>query len=251
MRLAKPEDIERIHAVSHHPANVEMTHAFGAPLFDMSPYLKTPHGVLLCDGGHFALARHEEGVYEFHTTFLPSARGREMIRQSRDALWFMFIETQCEVLHTHVPANHPGAAFLVKSMGFRKSFSRTAAWHARDGFRYDVDYFTMRIEDWIAQGHCEAAGREFHVELSGLGLKDHPDDPAHDYFVGGALEMVRAGRVDKALRMYARWARIAGYEVPRRVSPVRVEFSEFALNLGENGKFAMEVKRKCLKLPPR
>ena len=242
MRLATPEDIERIHAVSHHPAVVAMTHGPGETLFDMRVYLRNPHGVLLMDGGHFAIIRHEEGVYEFHTTFLPGARGKSMFRQCEQALRFMFIETQCEVLHTHVPANNPGAEWLVKRIGFRKMFSRQKVWHARDGKVYDVDYYTLRIEDWIATGTCEKTGERFHAELhETIDVRQHDKDYAHDCFVGAAIELIKARRWDKGLKIYSRWARHAGYEVPRKVSPLRVEFTEFAMNIQPTGGFSIEV----------
>lgn len=244
MRLATLDDIERIHAVSHHPAVVEMTHGPGMPLFDMRAYLRVPHGVLLMEGGHFSLQRQEEGVYGFHTTFLPSARGKGMFRQCVQALKFMFIQTQCEVLNTHVPANNLGAGWLIRRMGFRKIFSRPKAWLARDGISYDVDYYTMRIEDWIAQGVCELAGAMFHVKLDKIApeLKKHEQDYAHDCFVGAAIEMIEAKRHDKALKIYSRWARHAGYEVPRKTGPLRVEFTEFAMNIQESGQFSIEVR---------
>jgi hypothetical protein len=78
----------------------------------------------------------------------------------------------------------------------------------------------MPLEAWMKNAAPEliASGKHFHVTLDAerarLGQKDHvkhPDEDCHDLHAGCCLEMVYGGQPEKAVMLYNRWARFAGY----------------------------------------
>jgi hypothetical protein len=42
--------------------------------------------------------------------------------------------------------------------------------------------------------------------------ENHPQDDAHDRYVGACVETIYGGQPEKAVILYNRWARFAGYQ---------------------------------------
>lgn len=177
----------------------------------------------------------EEGVYEVHSMALPHARGRYVFVAATIAIRCMFFATTAMELLTRVVEGNVGATALTKKVGFSPEFSRAKAWEAEDGAK-DVHFFAMRYPEWVKrQDWLRSSGEWFH---SLTGISDaHPDDPAHDLYVGAALEMILAGQPDKGCFLYNRWARFAGYDLVSIVErePLTMLVSGHLLTL-ENGK---------------
>jgi len=81
-----------------------------------------------------------------------------------------------------------------------------------------VNYCALRYDDWVRKTpSLEIAGRSFHQKLEtefyrlGRQEQQHPDESCHDRHVGACAEMMLSGQIDKAVILYNRWARFAGY----------------------------------------
>jgi len=242
MRIATTNDRALIENIVTHPDVLPFVSDDRASPFDATPYLSAPHIALIVEGGCFLGLWHGYGRVECHTNFLPSARGKNAIREARQAIDFMFLQTNCLNLVTRVPQNNPGADWFVRVMGFRLRFERAAAW-MKNGVYFPVKYYELDINDWIAQGHCVQAGRAFHQKLHEL-LPDkpaHADDFIHDCYVGATAEMIRHGKLDKAVLIYNWWARFAGYGEISIIStnPLKINIVDCVLSI-KNGDFAVE-----------
>jgi len=160
----------------------------------------------------------------------------------RDMISWLYINTDCMELLTKIPANNKGALGLVRSINGKFEFSREKVYPLADGTACDIDYYALRYADWLYTGYAMAAltsrGKWFHtkVEEQKLAMRReaepaHADDPAHDVNVGATVEMILAGQVDKAILLYNRWARFAGYAEVRLISrlPLVVDIADAVL----------------------
>lgn len=241
MRVATIADKAEIEAMVNHPEVLPSITYDGMPPFDVTPYLTEPHIVLMMDGGCFLGAWNGMGRFEAHTIFLPGHRGINAVRQAALALEYVFIYTTCHEVDTKVPLFNDGAAQLANVLGFRLLFKRPDAW-LRNMVNHTVLYYQLGIDDWITQGHCIVSGVEFHRKLE-RELPDHDKHPAdriHDCYVGAAVELIKAGNVDKAILFYNRWAILAGYQQIRKVSddPLVIDAKEFLITVSE-GDFSV------------
>lgn len=242
MRIATPDDKALIENIVNHPDVLRFAADDAAPGFDATPYLGPPHIALIVEGGCFLGIWHGYGRVECHTNFLPTARGKTALLEARRAIDFMFLKTNCFGLVTRVPQNNPAADWFTRAMGFRLRFERDAAW-VKDGVAFPVRFYELDLDDWIAQGHCVQAGRDFHEKLQAL-LPDrhaHAEDHIHDCYVGAAAEMIRNGQVEKAALFYNRWATWAGYSEISVVStdPLKIDIKDCVLSV-RNGDFVVE-----------
>ena len=187
----------------------------GEGALDFSQFASDPANVLWeGEGGGFVVLKHEPGLYEVHTLFLPSARGAAAVETSREGLRYMFLATDCVELLTKCPADNPAAIGFARDAGFQLKFTRKGGW--KDGV--DLYFYSLSFDRWVGRDEVmKLSGEAFHAELervkaqAGSPLPTHPDDEAHDRTAGAAVEMVRAGNVRKAVWLYNRWARFAGY----------------------------------------
>lgn len=204
---------------------------------DLSPFVADPENfALVTDGGGFLLIRHEPGIYEVHSQFLPEAR-RGSVRAMRDGFDYMFTRTDCERVVTQVPDNNPAAAALAKLAGFRPMFRR------EDAARGATLFMGLTCEEW-AQGNrsLEADGEWFHRQLeeakaaAGSSLPVHGHDPAHERAVGATVRMVRAGNARKGVALYNRWATFAGYAPLSILSerPVVIDVVDAVVGMANN-----------------
>lgn len=193
------------------------------------------------DDGGWLVQRIDLTLWECHTLFLPGST--DVRKKAELALRHMFTATECLEIATKVPRDIPAALGLAKAMGFKHRYTREKAW-PREGVDVDVDYLSMRMEDWIVgDAFLRAAGEAFHDALKAAGLhSDHPEDPVHDEYVGMVATCARAGQTEKAVWLYNRWAAVSGY---RMVSTdgARIYFDDVVASL-DNGEFKLE-KTRC------
>lgn len=196
-----------------------------AEAIELGAILVDPANIgLEAEHGGWVLVCLEPGVYELHTLFLPEGRGKVYFAQAREALRYVFVETDATELVTKVPDQNAGARMAAALVGFKERFRRETAWADGSG----VSYQGLTIEDW-RQRDAEAlkAGQWFHRRLDELIEHDaHPQDEAHDRAVGCAVLMARAGALSKGIAFYNRWARFAGYVEARQIGPNIVDFVE-------------------------
>lgn len=233
------ENLAEIQAIAHHPEVVVDTHPDGAPLADLAPYMKRPHLALVGEGGCFLLANLGPGHYEVHTNFVPEARGRNALTEGARGIAFMFTATDCVEILTKVPVCNRRALLYARMQGFHHRFTRRGVW-LKGGVAHDMDYLSLRIDEWVLEGHDRKRGQAFHEKLHAH-HPGHADDPVHDAYVGAAITLVAAGSHDKGIALYNRWAAFAGYLPVRKISdsPLRIDIRDCVLRV-ENGDFTIE-----------
>lgn len=196
---------------------------------DLSEIVSNPENfTFVTEGGGWIAIRHEPGVYELHTQFLKAGRGRSCIEVGRAVIQHFFAATDAREIITKVPAANRAAAVGAAMVGFKERFTRPGAWTTQDGTLCDVSYQALELDRWA--GSCpeaKEAGEWFHRQFDGFGLPPHPEDEVHDYYVGAATLMMRAGNPHKAVWFYNRWARFVGYPLATLVSehPVVIDMS--------------------------
>jgi hypothetical protein len=187
----------------------------------LTEHVANPANVLMmAEGGAILFFQDfEPGIYNVHTAFLEDYRGAHAVACSREAYRFMFTHTNCWLLQTQVPAFNKAAALAANAVGFTRVFERKDAWPLEKGM-CDLAFYEMSLEAWMRNAAPEliASGKAFHVALDAererLGRKDavkHADEDCHDLRAGACLEMVYGGQPEKAVMLYNRWARFAGY----------------------------------------
>lgn len=197
---------------------------------DVSDAVTNPNFVFLrCDGGVIIFVPDPEpasGIYEAHINFLANRRGHYAVMVVRAALDYIFTRTNAVFLFTRVPANNLPALGMVRAIHGSPWFCRAKAWPGPDG-RHDLGFYSLTLHDWLRHSATfPRAGRWFHrhleTEFERLGVPHdgHGDDDGHDRAVGAAVEMIRGGQYIKALIVYNRWARAAGFAQIRLVSEV-------------------------------
>src|ERR1700731_3203580 len=219
----------RLNRVCNDPSVFPEISQPGQVAMDLSALVSDLRNItLLCDEGGIMALWREPGIYEIHTQFTAKYRGVSAIRTVREMVSWLFINSPAMELQTKVPAVNQAAHSLVKAISGRLEFEREGVWKLPDGLACRMDYYTLRYSDWLysawAMGPLAARGEWFHQRLDAAKAaflrppKGHAPDAAHDVNVGATIEMIFAGEVDKALTMYARWARFAGYAEVRAIS---------------------------------
>lgn len=235
-------DATRLNAVVNHPAVHPWVSLPGQGELDLTPAASDPRNVLLMtEGGGLLFVQHEPGVYEVHTQFVPEVRGRAALKATREAVHWMFTRTDCMEILTKVPQGNVAAEALTRALGGVLDFERKDAWQTPLGLR-SVKYYGLRYADWVkSAGGLVERGHWFHDQLEsekvrmGSHAVVHDDDPAHDRHVGAAVEMILRGQVAKAIVLYNRWARFAGYVELQVVSvaPLIIDIQEALIQVSD------------------
>lgn len=217
----------------------------GEGQIDVSAVVSDPQNYTLWFGtGGFILTAGPAASFEVHSQFLPEGRSHsfEAMRAGMD---YMFTRTNALQLTTFLPDNNPAAAGLALKGGFKKWFRRErhpcgAGWQAR-----------IDIDDWISgAAELEADGERVHGAMEEAlaktrpDLPDHPEDAAHNRYVGACLRMAGRAQCRKAEAIYNRWAVNAGYTPTTLISeaPPTFDMSEpsavlkFIMAVGPNGE---------------
>ena len=214
MREVMSQIIDRIRPDGDHPP------------FNPAAFLTPPNFAMIANGGFFGLVDHGLARLEIHTAFALGAGGNNAVRESRALLRYLFIETNTYEVVTRVPGNNGAAFHLATMMGFRTLFARKGVWQ-KHGVLYPMEYMQLTVDDWILTGACRNIGETFHAQAQRdlPYLPHHAADPAHDCYVGAALDMSMAGSVDKAILFYNRYARLAGYAtvIEQSRNPLRLK----------------------------
>lgn len=213
-----------LNTVANHPEVLPFIGGNGAAV-DLTALISNRANIAIeADHGGWILTRLEPGIYELHTMFLPEGRGKLYFTEARDALRYVFVETDATEIVTKCPDSNRSAAAAANIAGFKEKFRREKAWADGSG----ISYRSLTIEDW-RQKDAEVlrAGRWFHERLDDLiNHAAHDEDEAHDRAVGSAVLMARAGALPKGIAFYNRWARFAGYVEAQLLGPNIVDFAE-------------------------
>lgn len=219
----------RINRVANDPSVFEEISLPGQEPFELSPLVADLRNILLMTDEGGVLAKWQEpGVYEIHTQFISQYRGVAAIRTIREMFSWLFINTPAMELQSQVPECNDGAKAVARAIGARFEFEREAAWPTRDGKDHAIGYYVLRYSDWLYQPYVAGVfaplGAEFHDRLEERKLallaptEGFRHDLAQDVNAGATLSMIWAGQLDKALMLYNRWARFAGFAEVRLIS---------------------------------
>jgi hypothetical protein len=207
------------------------------PLDISERVLDADNFVLVSEFGGFILVRHEPGIYEVHSQFLPG-NGTHPIKAMRAAQEWMFTRTDCQAIVSKVPEANKAAKGFAITGGLRPIFRRAKS---------DLgpcEYVELALMDWAMRTKAlEAHGERFHAFLEaakateGSQLPTHPHDPAHERAVGAAMLMIERGQPQKGVAFYNRWARLAGYAEIELLSeaPVVVDAVDAVVGIGDTG----------------
>lgn len=251
-RLAIPADDDTLKSIVMHPSVRQWNELDGPRVdFDPSKYTGARHSfaVVIEDKlgavGCFLAFAIERCAYTIHTNLLPSCRGARATEAATAALEFAFTQTDAEQLWTMVPDSNQKALWFAHFCGFRNAYEREGVWK-EGGALYAVQYLRMDIDDWVLEPmHRErlaARGDLFHERLAGMGAEiNHGKDAHHDAYVGAAWAMAAAGRINKGMWLYGRWARVAGYQPFAVLSeePLRIDIGTCVLRV-DDGEFVIE-----------
>lgn len=191
------------------------------------------------EGGAIIFTPINNAAYQFHTLFLPEARGKIALKAAKHAAFEMFTSTDAMELVTYTPHDAPHAR-PPRTFGFKPWFER------QDGaFGKPTTWYRLSIHDWIMRDKgCLKKGRKFHAQLEAQDGHDaHADDDAHDRYVGATVAMAQAGKVDKGLMIYNTFAGAAGYHaaVVTSYDPVTVHTGDANWTLNDNGTLEVEL----------
>lgn len=238
----------RINRVCNDPSVLPDISIARQDTLDLTPVVADLRNIILmCDEGGIIAHWREPGVYEIHTQFTERYRGVSAVRTTREMVSWLFLHSPTMELQTKVPDCNAGAQGLVKAISGRFEFERAGAWQGPDG-PCGVAYYTLRWSDWLyspwAMGGLAARGEWFHQRLDDakrafLSPPDsHPADPSHDVNVGATIELIFAQNIDKALILYNRWSRFAGYAEVRLISaqPLILDIQDAVLLIDISGK---------------
>ena len=142
LSIARTHDSDLINSIITHPAVYPFVSDDGSPPaeeFDCSPLLGSPMGYFLLAmndeqaAGVFMYHAHNAITYEVHTNVLPEFRGAGAVKLAKLSLKWMFENTRCRKVVTHVPITNRPAYRLARAVGMcgegtnRRSFMKDGA----------------------------------------------------------------------------------------------------------------------------
>lgn len=218
---AGPEDVERVNAIANHEA-VLPTISAGLESLDVGPLVADPRNAIIL-GEHgfmvFTPGKPANMIYEAHTSVLPEGRGPWTVLFVRACLHWIFTKTAIIEIFTRCPhlANLGSTKRLAEAIGGTFMFTSELGYAHQNGM-IPADIYSLSILEWVrtAPG-LEQRGEWFHkrleLEYERLGRREpnHPDDEAHDRYVGTACEMIFAGNIEKGVQIYNRFATMSQY----------------------------------------
>ena len=89
--------------------------------------------------------------------------------------------------------------------------------------------------EWIeTDKECKREGEDFHALVEDD--TNHKDDDIHDYHVGGALLIAKAGNATKAQQVYNYWAIASGYEqaIIHSFNPIIIGVGDMRLHITDS-----------------
>lgn len=209
----------------------------GEGFLDLAPTILDPANfALVADNGGFVMIRHEQGVYEVHSMFLP---GSDAVMAMREGMEYMFTRTDCEKLVTFVPDDNRGAVGIARAGNFKPLFRREASPLGPGAcMAVDIDCWSQRSDALLLEGEWLHEAFERARVTHGAQWPDHPHDESHNRAAGAASLMVKSGNLEKGVSFYNRWARLAGYPT---ISIVQINPPTINMSVGST-LFIAEVR---------
>lgn len=196
--IARHTDARLLNEIANDPAVRPWVGNTELGVLDLSPIAADERNyVLLGEHGGFVCLFLMEGIYECHALFKRGTRPEVAQMVAREGAAWMFIRTPCIEILTRIPDGHIATKSLAARIGFRAIFS--GGWEAFAGKSRPVDVYRLGLDDWLA-ATCENDGTGY---------------------VGAARAMLEAGRQEKALAWYDRWALLARQPIARTIAELQ------------------------------
>lgn len=233
--------------VSNDPAVLPFVRGYATGNLDLSIPAADRSNILLCGEHGFQFYTPQAmGLWEVHTSVLPSGRGAWTLGFVQACLHWMFTRTSAIEIFTRCPKGNVGAAALAKAIHGKYEATQPQGW-VMDRDPIPADMYSLSVIDWsrTAPGLVDR-GHWFHerleAEYARHGAADpspHPADEVHDRTAGLAAEMFLGGQPGKAVMLYNRLATMAGYAPITIVSfnPLTVNIQDAVLVIPESGDF--------------
>lgn len=225
--LVRSFDYQFIESVITHPSVIK-----GARWKDgltIQPVVENLNNYLLVNEfGGFIVVNQLPTVYECHTQFLPEGRGPQVRDAVKDAFDYMFINTDCERITTRAYKDNFASVKLSREF------------FTEEGETNEYFYYSLRYENWVKTDLNLSAGQEFHELVKET--TNHGDDKTHDYHVGAAVRMAKAGNYGKAQHLFNSWALMSGYEplVILKTNPLLVQAGDLRFEIGEEVRICQQ-----------
>ncbi len=114
-------DAEFLNRVVNHPNVLPYVNLGVQGPLDITPLVMDEKNLFLANEyGGFLLIDQGDRVFEIHTQFLPEGRGRMALEAAREAMGYVFTETDCQMLMTFCPVDNRPSAFLARATGMSK-----------------------------------------------------------------------------------------------------------------------------------
>lgn len=183
----------------------------GAYLAVFRAQQSSPSEMIYHPVGYILYTPRGAGVFEQHTAFLELHRGKFAAECIDWAFRAMFLETSCTQLITVCQAWQPETRLSAKSRGAIELFT-IPRYAKKDGKEHPAAVFGITVMEWAWRHHQDFgyAGEKWHDEVFADLEPHHEEDPAHNGFLGLALEMGKK-QPHKAIAVYNAWASLAGY----------------------------------------
>lgn len=246
-------DAAHINAILNHPEVYPFVRGPVEGPLDFTAFLQSDDVyALFGEHGGQIYVRLQSGLFEVHSQFLPEGRGDYAIAVTRASLRWMFTRTDAVECLTRCPLNNPAAKALARGIGGQFQWTNPRGWFA-DGKPVAAEIWSLTLQEWTRTAPGLAAtGKWFHdrleAELDRHGAKElaHPEDQAHDRYVGAAVEMFFGGQPDKGAVFYNRFAALGGYHPVEIVSrnPLAVDIGTATLLMRDNDFFIPSMPKQ-------
>ena len=229
--LRRTFDASEVNSILNHESVFPFVTLPGFKSLDVTPLIEEKdqignyrHVALMADRGCILFCQIEPGIYEVHTNFIRVKHGERKGTEGAyvkaailESYRWMFTHTDCMVLQGKIPAFNRALRIFAPLVGWQVEFERKNIWPHKSEL-VDVQFVSLRYDDWLRKTDDLAeTGREFHERLDDeferhkVAHQPHPEELCHDKAVGACCEMMFGGQIAKAIIVYNRWARFAGY----------------------------------------
>lgn len=141
-------DPTEINAVINHPSVFPWVTMQGIESIDVSALVENPDNVLLmCEGGGFLYEKIRPGIYEVHTQFIPGVNAN-ILKAAIESVFWMFTNTDAEVIYTEVPADNIRADKLTRKVGFKLVETLEKKW-PRDSGPVDLKVYALERNECL------------------------------------------------------------------------------------------------------
>jgi len=131
-------DIQAINALFNDPRWAHWTLMGAVTWLDAEEWVRSGQGIFLGDErGGFLNVNEGDGIWSFHTAFMPEARGQRVGILGMQAASWMFRNTDCIALRTFIETQNRHSRALGEALGFISTgegviFERPGSWYVLD-----------------------------------------------------------------------------------------------------------------------